>query len=525
METSRAERKMEGEHPITAGELDSIWVKTAPPQYFEPLQENLDVDVVIVGAGITGVTTAYYLAQSGKTIALVDDGPVGGGETGRTTAHLVNALDDRYYEFEKLLGEEKTRLAAQSHTIAIDEIEKIISREKIECDFQRVDGYLFLHPDDSRENLSKELEAAKRAGVQVKWNSQSPVGTGEAIRFLHQATFHPMKYLQGLTLAIQNLGGRIFTTTRANVFHPKGINTENGFRIGAGSIVVATNTPVNNRFVIHSKQSAYRSYVVAARIPKGSIENSLYWDTRDPKDPAGSYHYVRLHPLDDEEDWLIVGGEDHKTGQEEDGTKRFERLEEWTGKHFPAARNFEYRWSGQIMEPIDGIAYAGKNPLDADNIFVATGDSGNGMTQGNVSARLIADMIVKRKNDWVSLYDPSRKTPAAIQEYLKENLNVAVQYSDFLKKGDIVQIQDLMPGEGAILKEGLEALAVYCDEEQRIHSFSAICPHLKCCVSWNATERTFDCPCHGSRFTSLGEVINGPSVSNLEPKEIYRREE
>jgi len=521
-----SDNDMEGTHPITSGELDSVWVKTAPPQYFEPLNENLSVDVVVVGAGITGVTTAYYLAKAGKKVALVDDGPVGGGETGRTTAHIVNVLDDRYYEFERLLGPEKTRLAAESHTAAIQKIETIVREENINCDFQRVDGYLFLQPNDEQENLDKELLAASRAGIKgIKKITKAPTtsfDTGEALLFPQQAIFHPLKYLRGVSSAIQKMGGKIFTETHISEFDSKGVKAESGNTIAASFVVVATNTPVNDRLVIHSKQAPYRTYVIAAKVPKGSIENALYWDTRDPKDPAGAYHYIRLQPANETDDWLIVGGEDHKTGQADDAQKRFQRLEDWTKERFPMAKTAEHRWSGQVMEPVDGIGYAGRNPMDAENIFVATGDSGNGITQGTVSAAVISDLILNKVNPWSNLYDPARKTVSAIRGYLEENLNVAAQYAKYLKEGDIKQIDELKRGHGAILKDGLEAIAVYRDEKNQVHSFSAVCPHLKCVLNWNTAEKTFDCPCHGSRFTPLGEVVNGPSLTNLEAKDIHK---
>jgi Rieske Fe-S protein len=272
---------------------------------------------------------------------------------------------------------------------------------------------------------------------------------------------------------------------------------------------VATNTPVNDLFAIHTKQAAYLTYVMGARVPRGSVTKALYWDTPDP------YHYVRIESSGAEKhDILIVGGEDHKSGQADDAGERFARLESWTRTRFPMIESIEYRWSGEVLEPIDGMAFIGHNPLDKDNVYIATGDSGNGMTHGTIAGILLTELIMGRESEWAPLYDPSRKTLRALPEFAKENINVAEQYADWVRPGEVEDEGEIVPGTGAILRRGLTKVAAYKDNN-KVHERSAVCPHLGCIVDWNSLEKTWDCPCHGSRFDAYGCVINGPANHDL----------
>lgn len=505
-----------------SGHTTSVWMDTAEIPEFPPVSQDMRAYVCVVGAGIAGMTTAYLLARAGRSVIVIDDGPVGGGETGRTTAHITAALDDRYYRIEKLHGEDGARLAAESHTAAIDRIEAIASLEDIDCDFERLDGYLVLGGKSQREELERELEAAHRAGLSdVELLEQSPLDswtTGPALRFPRQAQFHPLKYLNGLAKAIVRDGGQIFSSTHADKIEdgePAKVTTRDGHVISADRVVVATNTPVNDWVILHTKQAAYRTFVIGAHVPRGSIPHALYWDTSDP------YHYVRIQEVDRGldpdhlDEILIVGGEDHKTGQEDDAEERFKRLEIWTRERFPMVKTVEFRWSGQIIEPVDGMAFIGKNPGTDEHIYIATGDSGNGITHGTIAGMLLTDLVLGRDNPWVKLYDPSRITLRATSQFLKENLNVAGQYVDWATKGDVDSYEEIAPGTGAIVGRGRRKLAVYRDDQGVIHERSAVCTHLYCIVDWNSVERTWDCPCHGSRFDPLGNVVNGPAIAPL----------
>ena len=497
------------------GRTTSLWTQTQDVLPEPPMSSDLRADVCIVGAGIAGLTTAYLLARHGRRVIVIDDGPTAGGETCRTTAHLVTALDDRYAHLEELHGPDGARLAAESHAAAIDQIERIVHDEAIECDFTRLDGYLFVPPGDDPSQLARELEAAHRAGLaDVAWVERAPVAsfeTGPALRFPRQAQFHVLKYLNGVAAAAKRDGVRIYNRTHAYSFSggaPARVDTDRG-TVTADAIVVATNTPVNDLVAIHTKQAAYRTFVVGARVPRGAVPQILLWDTADP------YHYVRIQRLGEQHDVLIVGGEDHKTGQADDGDDRFARLEAWTRERFPDAGTFDYRWSGQVMEPVDCLALIGRNPLDHDNVYVATGDSGTGMTHGTIAGMLLTDLITSRANPWTALYDPARRTLGALKEFSTENLNVAAQYVDLVTPGEVADVSEVKPGEGAIIRRGVKKIAVYRDETGAIVERSAFCTHLGCVVRWNSMEKTWDCPCHGSRFHTDGHVVNGPAVKAL----------
>ena len=260
---------------------------------------------------------------------------------------------------------------------------------------------------------------------------------------------------------------------------------------------------------MHTKQAAYRTFVVAGVVPEGTVAPALYWDTGDP------YHYVRLQRRDGEDPLLIVGGEDHKTGQADDAEERFRRLEEWARDRFPV-REFTERWSGQVMEPVDHMGFIGRNPGD-NHVYIATGDSGQGMTHGTIAGLLIRDLVLGVENPWAGLYNPGRKTPrgGALLAFAKENLNLAAQYVDWVRGGDVSTPDEIPAGEGAVLQRGLSKVACYRDQDGAVHERSAVCTHLFCVVQWNSTEKSWDCPCHGSRFDPYGRVVNGPAVIDL----------
>jgi glycine/D-amino acid oxidase-like deaminating enzyme/nitrite reductase/ring-hydroxylating ferredoxin subunit len=515
---------------ITSGENRSFWVATVEPIVFEKLQHEIDTDVLIVGGGIAGLTTAYCLLDEGLKVVVVEDGYIGSGESGRTSAHLSYALDDRFSEIGRLLGQQKARVAVESHMAAIQWIESTIMKEKIDCNFKRVPGYLFLSSNDKKESLEEEFEATKNIGLQTEVLDSipgiKPLNESICIKFPDQGQFHIMKYLKGLANAVVDKGGQIYTTTKATDITKDGANA-NGYKIQAKHVVVATNTPVNDWVTMHTKQWPYRTYVIGAKIPKGSLPFSLWWDTGDPESKwiSEPYHYMRLAEYDNEYDLLISGGEDHKVGQadsenipEED---RYDKLYDWTKKVFPSTGQIVYKWSGQVMEPLDSMAFIGRNPGD-DNVYIITGDSGNGLTHGTLGGILIKDLITGTKNQWEELYDPSRMVLKNAGDYLFEAGNMALQYTDWISKGDIKRSIDLMPGQGGIMTSGFKKLTVYRDENNNLHSCSAVCPHLGGILHWNADEKSFDCPVHGSRFTPDGKVINGPAASDLKKIEIRK---
>lgn len=499
----------------------SIWDESVDFPVCPPLSHDLDTDVCIIGAGIAGLTTAQLLTEAGKRVAVLDDGTLAGGATLVTTAHLSCAIDDRFVNIERWHGDDGAKLAARSHAAAINFIESTANELNVDCDFRRIDGYLFLAPGDQQKTLDDELLASRRAGLaDAKFIPELSAGAtnlGPALRYPDQARFHPLKYLAAVAHSVKQNGGHIFAQT-----HADGIEGGRAAKVTVGKhtittkdIVVATNVPVNDLFAIHTKQAPYMSYVTAARVPRGTIPDALYWDT----EPL--YHYARLQPLkvegkdDDDFQLLIVGGEDHKSGQASDTERRHAQLELWARERFPSMGAIEFTWGGQYMETIDGLAFIGRNPMDHDNVYVITGDSGMGLTHGVFGGMILRDLIVERENPWVELYDPSRKTIRAGGNFIKENANVAMQYADWLTSGEVRSIDDIELGSGAILRQGLTKVAVYRDEQGHATKLSAVCPHLQCIVHWNGAEKTWDCPCHGSRFQKDGTVIYGPANSDL----------
>lgn len=499
----------------------SIWMATETLPAQPSLERDVQGDVCIVGAGMAGLTTAFLLAREGRKVIVLESREVASGQTQRTTAHLMSWLDDFYHKVEKVHGTEGIRLAAQSHMRAIDHIEAHVRALGIDCEFSRLPGYLYCAPSDSLSVLEQEFEACARAGMQhVHWVDRAPIkaiDTGRCLEFANQGQFHPLKYLARLVEEIRKLGGEIYTGTAAkDVAGGKQahVTTAHGPTVSAKAIVVATNSPVNDLLAIHTKQAPYLTYAIGAKIAKGSVAKALYWDTLD------SYHYVRLEPLDSTWDLLIVGGEDHKSGQTTDQAERHHRLETWTRQYFPEITGIEFRWSGMVMESVDGLAYIGRNPGDADNIYVATGDSGQGMTHGTIAGMLLSDLIQGRENPWAGLYDPSRKPVSGMagRDFLIENANVGKQYvKDWLSPGDAPDVVHLRPDQGTVVHRGLSKVAVYCDSNGYKHEMTAVCPHLGCVVHWNNLEKVWDCPCHGSRFDAYGDVVNGPAVSPLKP--------
>jgi Rieske Fe-S protein len=300
-----------------------------------------------------------------------------------------------------------------------------------------------------------------------------------------------------------------------------------GHTVKSRSLVVATNTPVNDWVEIHTKQAPYRSFVVGIRVAAGTIPGALYWDVEDP------YHYVRLQREDKPEheakkpdaaakqnfEILIVGGEDHKTGQEDDGELRFQRLEAWARLRWPQIQEVIFKWSGQVMESQDHLGFIGRNPLDKQNVYIATGDSGMGMTHGTIAGMLISDLILGKENPWTTLYDPGRIKLRAAEEFLSENVNAAAQYADYVTGGEVNTAEDVARGHGAVIRRGLKKIAVHRDRRGVAHECSAVCPHLGGIVHWNSTEKTWDCPVHGSRFNPKGRVLNGPANGGLAPVE------
>ena len=496
----------------------SYWMESAPAITGEVLDRDVECDVAIVGSGIAGLSTAYELALAGKSVIVIDRGALGRGMTARTTAHLSTELDDFYADLIDIRGEAEARLYHESQQAAVDRIEAICREAGIAADFRRLDGYLIPTDEYPIADLEREFQACHKIGVEVDWCDNAPVPgleTGRSLRFPNQGRFHPTRYLAGLAEAIRERGGRLFADTAHVGEEEKDggveIKTERGPVIRAGAAVFATNSPTNNKVAIHTKQEPNRTYVIAGRVPKGSVPDVLLWDSFE------KYHYVRLQVLSDDEDLLIVGGEDHRSGEADDMPDRFAALADWTRRRYPGFGNTEYSWSGQVMETIDFMPFSGRNPGNR-RIYIHTGDSGQGITNGVAGALTIASLILGRESRFAPLLDPGRKSASsttAIAEFIRGQAGAVKNLAEKLGPGEIDSIEQLGPREGGILRRGLAKLAVYRDEDGAIVERSATCTHMGCVVHWNCFERCWDCPCHGSQFAVDGQVLNGPAVRPL----------
>jgi len=509
------------EAQIRSGGSTPFWSLSELPPTHGPLTGDLETEVCIIGAGIAGLTTAYRCLLEGRKVVVLDQGEVGAGETLRTSAHLANALDDRFTYLERRHGRTGARLLAESHAAAIDTIESLCAEHGIECGFERLSGYLYpAEAEGPAEFLSQECEAAVRAGLVAELVEVPRLGFGEkapALRFAHQGACDMGEYLSGLARVVLQKGGRIHTSSRVLEVIPGDrarVQLGTGQCVTAGHVVVATGMPITSTASLPLKQAAYRSYVCAFMIPAGRVVRGLHWDNEDP------YHYVRLAACTTPgHEFLLVGGEDHKTGQDDAPEECFARLTAWAQKRYPFANEPDYQWSGQILEPMDRVGFVGRSPGLGDNVYVITGDSGNGLSLGTLGAKILADAIAGRANEWSQVYEPGRSMLPALGTLISEATNLAVQYFDHLRPGDVDSVDQIGPEEGALLREGLSLHAVYRDKNGECHVCSAICPHLGGVVHWNTVEKTWDCPCHGSRFDALGKVMTGPATGDLLPIE------
>lgn len=491
----------------------SAWYDAAAAPAREPLTRRERAEVCIVGAGIAGLATAYLLAREGRSVVVLEQAEIGGGETARTTAHLVTALDTGWARIASVHGADGAALAAASHAEAIDRIETLAHEEGIACGFERVDGWLVGAPAP-REQLDEEHEAARAAGLRVERMARAPIGavdTGPCLRFDDQAQVQPLLLIRGLTDAARRHGARIFTGAHVTSIDDSRVTTASGVDVHAQAVVQATNSPIHDAVTLHTKQAPYRTYVITAPVPHGAVPRGLFWDMADP------FHYVRLAAAGEgDTDLLVVGGEDHKTGQDDETPEiRWGRLEAWARTWFPTMGGVVHRWSGQVMESMDGLAFIGRVESGPD-VYVVTGDSGNGMTHGMIGAMIVTDLIQGRANPWADLYDPSRLRLKAVGEMTREQLNVAGQLTQWVRPGAVRSADDVAPGSGAIVRRGLTKIAVYRACDGTLHERSAVCPHLKCIVAWNPAEQSWDCPCHGSRFDATGHVVSGPARDDLE---------
>lgn len=500
----------------------SLWMEIEVDPAAPKFSGNQSCDTVIIGSGIAGLATAYELASIGRKVIVVDRGAIAGGMTSRTTAHLAPICDDGLGALVNLRGKEMAKLFQESQEAAVARIEQNVEELELECDFRRLDAFLFpamgVDPREARDHRQQEFDAAKEVGAAAELVTGVPLTGFEkapVLRYPNQATFHPLRYLRGLARAIRDKRGLIFADTLVLSVEelPDGgvrVSTADGGVIEAASAVIATNSPINDRVQLQTKMSPYRTYAMAFTLPRGDLPDALFWDTGDP------YHYVRLNPGPGSIDYLIAGGADHKSGEADDGDIRFEAIEAWIRALAPTLGKEITRWSGQVLDTIDYCAFIGPNPGSKD-VYVITGDSGQGMTHGALAGLLLKELIAGNRTSWAPVYEPTRKTPTGVINYVRENLSTVKNLAGYVLSGDLNSLDELAAGQGGVLRNGLSKIAACRDMAGNLHLHSATCTHSGCEVAWNSTEQCWDCSCHGSHFAPDGTVLNGPAVLALAP--------
>lgn len=492
------------------------WIDSVSLPEFPQLERDENANVVVIGGGITGVTAAYLLKRAGCRVILLERGRCATLDSGHTTAHLTHVLDTPLHALVDTFGGDNARAAWEASKAAIDQIATNISRERIDCEFRTVPG--FLHApisgeDGGSEFLKKDAEIADHFGFPARFVESVPLMNRPGVEFGNQALFHPRKYIGGLLRTIPGDGSAVFEHSAVEEITERPLTVRSGrARVRCDYVVIATHTPLRGHsammaaILLQTKLFLYTSYVVGAKIARGVVPDAMFWDTSDP------YHYLRVDHHRDH-DYVIFGGCDHKTGQETDTLSVYRELERVLKTLLPDTVA-DRHWSGQVVETPDGLPYIGET---AENQFAATGFSGTGMTFGTLGGMMAADAYLERDNPWKELFSPARKAIRSGKlDYAKENAD----YPYYLVRGWLSHAEDdsvqaVGRGEGKILSLDHHKVAAYRDEEGHVTLLSPVCTHLRCIVRWNAAEKTWDCPCHGSRFKATGEVIAGPAEEDL----------
>lgn len=497
------------------GENISIW-QNGFENYLPKIINQKEVyDVLVVGGGISGVTTAHLLQANGLNCLLAEAQSLGFGTTSGTTAHLNTLVDLSYSEMENKFGEENSKLLLKATLEAISFVENTVGKYGIDCDFERRNGILFSQTAKQTEELNNIYEASLRSGCEVIYVDEIPVPLtfDKALKFDNQGQIHPIKYIFGLAKQYEKSGGHILQQCRVT----KVDNTDSDFLeietskgiIKARNVIYATHIPPGVN-VLHFRNAPYRTYAVACLLEDDSYPSSVVYDMYDP------YHYYRTADINGKK-YLIAGGNDHKTGEEPDTENCFTALESYLRDHF-SIKEISFKWSSQFFESVDGLPYIGHLPGSSDNVFVATGYGGNGITFSQVAAQLLTDIIVGNQNDYEKLFEPSRIKPVAgFSNFLKDAADVVAHLISAPFEGNkIEELAEIVAEEARVIKYEDKKLAIYKDGNGKLHSLNPACTHIKCIVTFNTTEKVWECPCHGSRFSIDGEMFTGPARKDLE---------
>jgi glycine/D-amino acid oxidase-like deaminating enzyme/nitrite reductase/ring-hydroxylating ferredoxin subunit len=501
----------------------SLWIATSAETNFPSLESELRVDVAVLGGGITGITAAHLLKREGKSVALLEAKRIVHGVTGYTTAKLTVGHGLIYARLEKTFGREGATMYADSNRAGIERIARFVDEERLDCDFERTSNFVYTESPDGVQHLREEVEAARRCGVTAELTTETelPFPVAGAVRVDEQAQFHPRRYLLPLAASLPGDGSHVFELTRAHGVRRSDreyvVEADTG-AVRARDVVVATHLPFLLRGFFFAKAHPSMSYAVSSPIEESAAPRGMYISSAQPT------RSIRSTPGEDGRRVLIIGGEGHKPGVEADTEKRYRALERFLAERFQITSS-AHRWSTHDYLPVDGLPYIGRLTRRSEHVYLATGFAKWGLAKGTAAAMLITDLIVGRPNPWTELYDASRLTPAASgKRFLQENGQVGLDFvrGRSKRRAGREQLDRLGRGDGTVARIGGKQIAAYRDENGVLYTLSATCTHLGCVVEWNTAERTWDCPCHGSRFSATGTPIEGPALSPLRPKPLAR---
>lgn len=503
----------QNEQPST-GAHQSLWLATTDKTNYPPQQGDVKVDVAVIGGGIAGLTTALLLKEEGRTVAVVEAGRIIEGVTAYTTAKITSLHNLIYDHLTRSFNEETATLYAEANQAAIGLVASMVDRYSIDCRFERQAAYTYSTAKSDVEKMQAEVEAARKAGLPAEFVTETPLPfkIAGAVKLDWQAQFHPRKYLLALAQLIDGDGSYVFEKTRArNVEEgePCSVTTEHGV-ITADNVVLATHFPLVDSALYFARMEPHRSYVLAVTLD-GPVPEGMYI-TPD------SERSIRRHRTPDGKEFLIVGGEGHKTGTKSDTIQRYQRLETWARENFPV-KEVAYSWSTQDFMPFDRVPYIGAAHPAAKRLYVATGFKGWGMTSGTLAGLLLTKLITGQETPWAKVFNPNRVDLVGAPKMAAANVQVAKEYVvDLIKPAS--KDGDVAVGEGRIVKGEHGDVAVYDAPDGTRYAVSAVCTHMGCIVNWNPAERSWDCPCHGSRFSVDGTVLNGPAQTPLEPQAV-----